>query len=334
MSRKEIKPRKKTHPPHPKRIEAKKAPAIGPGEKGPQHPSVLVLGASSFIGRRLMAELGAQATGTYCRRPMARSVYFNALTMSLDPILDGLPGITHAVILLGITKLNDCDMRPEAVATLNVTATTRCIDALIRRNIVPVFASSNMVFDGQRGDYLERNPTNPIIAYGRQKRAVEHYILRSTKHGMIFRFDKICGDTPHDNSLFTSWVDWLIKGRTRVKCASDQVFSPVFAGDAIWAIVNGIQKGLSGIYHVAGPYKHTRTELFQMLRDSINPYIAPIEPAIPCSINEFATENRPMNISMNIDKLKSATGYSPLHMMDLCHSIVENYATIGELRKR
>ena len=70
---------------------------------------LLILGASSFVGRRLWYLLGEHlAIGTYNNTAIPEGVYFNALTMGIADLGIDPNKVSAAVIFLGDTQPDSC----------------------------------------------------------------------------------------------------------------------------------------------------------------------------------------------------------------------------------
>ena len=85
--------------------------------------------------------------------------------MDIKKILTVIDGISHAVILLRDTNPEACVSDIEYSRALNVEGIVRIIDCLKERKIKPVFASTEVVYDGERGNYTEEDTPNPILEY-------------------------------------------------------------------------------------------------------------------------------------------------------------------------
>ena len=48
-----------------------------------------------------------------------------------------------------------------------------------------VFFSTDLVFDGQKGNYLETDPVNPLTCYGETKAAAEKIVLQQARHLVV-----------------------------------------------------------------------------------------------------------------------------------------------------
>ena len=85
---------------------------------------------------------------------------------------------------------------------INVQSTRRVIDDLVELGIKPVFTSSEYVFDGEQGNYVEDDPAIPSTVYGSQKLQIEQYLTDRCVDYAVLRLAKVYGSDPgrRDNS--------------------------------------------------------------------------------------------------------------------------------------
>lgn len=285
---------------------------------------ILLLGGSSYVGKRLFARLGTRrAIATYYKTPIENGVYFDSVSMDLSEVLERPGTISHAVILLGDTNPETCAKDIKKSYFLNVKSIKRIIDYLKGQQIKPVFISSDCVFDGAKGNYIEEDVANPILTYGKQKLEVEKYLQKTCRHYVIARLSKVFGSELDDNTLFTEWLDAIVRRRT-IRCAVDQVFSPIYVEDVVGSITRLIQNDCSGIFHVAGSAAFTRMELLKMLLSHVSRYSSLSAKIVACSIHDFKLrEKRPLNISMVPKKLINATGIEMSDIASICSDLVK-----------
>ena len=287
-------------------------------------PRYLIIGASGFIGARLLSILGSDnAVATYCNRPVAGGVVFNAVNMRLaDTILKQHNKLTHAFVFHGITKIDACARDPQGTAQVNVVSVCKVIDDLVDHGIVPVFASSDAVFDGSRGMWTEDDPVNPILTYGRHKAQVEHYLQEKSFPWLVARIAKVARTVPGHVDILSDWMDKLESGAV-IHCAHDQVFSPIDVDDAVEVLLSLAEGGHSGIFHVCGPRPVTRLELLQMLIEEVQKYRELRAQIIPCSIRDFEfVEPRPFDTSMSPRKLYEILGRGFDDPREICRKAV------------
>ena len=292
-------------------------------------PRYLIIGASGFIGEHLLAALGRDnAIATCNRRPVPGGIVFDAAMDRLaDTVLNHHRGLTHAFILHGITAIDACARDPAGTARVNVEGTQRVIDDLIEHDIFPVFASSDAVFDGSRALWSEQDPVAPILTYGRQKAAVERYLLDRTGSALVLRLAKVVSEGAGPNDLLGDWLKQLESAEAVIRCATDQIFSPVAVCDAVEAFVRLADDGKTGVFHVCGPRPVSRLELLQMMVEEGSRYRDLPAQIIPCSIRDFTqfAEARPFDTSMSADKLYLALGRNFDDPRETCRKAVASH---------
>ncbi len=294
------------------------------------HPRYLILGGSGFLGRSLHAVLGADdAIATYQQTPIAGAFHFDASAHHLATrILTLYPSLTHAFILMGITNLDACARDPAGSARINVDAIKAIIAQLRDAGITPVFASSDAVFDGSRGGWTEDDPRCPILTYGHQKAAVEAVLLADARPSLIVRFPKMLSTMPGARDVLDGWMTELEAG-AEIRCAQDQIFSPVDVDEAVQALDGLVNSQASGVFHFAAPQALSRLALLELLVQEVQRHRA-IAPRITrCSIRDFAfAEARPLDGSMSAAKLASQTGYRFSEVQGICaKAAARRYAT-------
>lgn len=225
----------------------------------------LILGASGFIGRALRHELnsrGRKTVGTYyptATRPDRDAVYLDLARPDLKS-LQALGISQHLFICTQFGTIDDCKREPHRTREINVNGVVRILDYLGSRGIIPVYFSSDLVFDGQRGHYQESDAVCPITEYGRQKAAVEAYISKHFSRYLIIRLTKVYGRPGHDSSLIGRWYDTLRRGHA-VLATVDLTLAPLFIDDVVKITADLVLAGQHGIFHLSGPEEFTAYEL-------------------------------------------------------------------------
>lgn len=279
----------------------------------------LILGGSGFVGRALLRALPPSArVSTYCTHAITGGVRFDATRQRLGDLDLDLGQFGAAVMLLGEADPDECIEDPRGSEALNVTACRQIADELAEAGVRIVYASTEYVFDGARGDYGEDEKPSPVLLYGEQKASMERYIAGLNTPHAILRLAKLYGDEPGDGTLFTNWADDIQRGRP-LRAASDQRFSPIHVDDAVDAILAAVNGKLEGIVHVAGPEALSRHECLEKLvgeARAVRPDTAAPE---ACSIHDFdLPEQRPLDVSLKLGKLVTDGGITPRSVDEAC----------------
>lgn len=290
---------------------------------GRENKKILILGGSSFVGRNLFRRLGSnKAIATYCRNSLSGGVYFDSVSMELTDIIKDPQDISYAVILLGDTNPETCVEDIAKSQLVNVDSIKSLLDDLKKWHIKPIFTSSEFVFDGAKGNYIETDPVNPILVYGRQKVEIEKHLTDNFDEFAILRLAKVFGSGLNDGTIFSKWIK-TIKSNPVINCAADQIFSPVYIDDVVSGIIAVINGRLNGIFHLAGKVAYARIDLLKMLISYSRPYLPHEVTIVPRSIYDFnLREKRPLNVSMRSDKIVKAAGLEISDTEQICQRIV------------
>ena len=143
---------------------------------------ILVLGASGYIGNNLynkFIEEGFDVAGTYFKNKKNKFIYFDICKMNLNEIkLD--KKIRYLIIASGVnTNIDDSKKDWKNSYYVNVTKTKIVIDYCFNNDIVPIYISSDGVFDGIKGKYKETDKKNPVNCYGHIRNEVEDHLINS-----------------------------------------------------------------------------------------------------------------------------------------------------------
>jgi len=286
----------------------------------------LVIGASGLIGQRFLRRLGPdRAIGTYHRRAFPGGAAFDLAADDLgDMIARTGRRFTHGLILGGIVNIDDCARNVSESRAVNVHGVVRAIEGLLRHDIVPIFASSDAVYDGSRGDWRESDAAEPILTYGRQKLEIERHLSRRGQPFVALRIAKVLDPDLAQGGVLGPWIRSLAEGDA-IACATDQRFCPLGIDDVVTAIRQLAEKGTSGIFNLGGGEAVSRIELLDMLAAAAARHRT-IKPLIKrCSLRDFRfLEARPLDLTLSIEKLRAATGYRPESLAALCERAARN----------
>lgn len=264
---------------------------------------ILIVGASGFVGNNLYHSFkknNVAVIGTCCNKHEDGLVYFDMLHQSLIDIHPDLSEVTHVIFCAAISNISTCFNDPEFSRQINVVKTWALINECFSHNIVPIFLSSDYVFDGETGLYKDNDIRIPTTMYGKQKKEVEDLLIDSTQAYLILRISKIYDFSAHPQSFIGSLRIELNDNQT-LKMADDQVFSPTYVGDLVQLIHSAINANLSGLYNAGGCQAYSRFEVANLVKRSFDISTGKV---IKCSIRDFPfTEPRPLNTSLNSTKI-------------------------------
>jgi dTDP-4-dehydrorhamnose reductase len=294
---------------------------------------VLLLGGSGLIGGALFRQLGPErAVATYRTNAFDGSLHFDALETPIDPFLDGLGSLSHAVLLFGESGTEFCARNREKARTVNVQATQRVINALIDRSIKPVLFSSDGVFDGVEGSYDESQRPTPLMEYGKQKIEAEDHLRAACEDYLILRPARAYSRRPGRRTMLDKWRDSLSRGE-RIFCATDNRFCPIDLDDLAAMVDALITKNCCGIYHAAGPQPVTHWSLLQMFLSEMGVDEGAVDVSLK-SIQDFSPyEPRPLDTTLDNSKIRAESGIDPISPAEVCREFVRRIGGIEPPRK-
>jgi len=220
---------------------------------------VLVTGASGLLGSKLvqvLVEKGYDVIGLYNSHnpPKIEGARFYRLdisdTLRLEHLLlyEKPDVIVHAA---AYTDVDGCEKNRELAWRVNVVATRSIVRISRVVNAYLVYISTDYVFDGAKGMYVENDTPNPINYYGLTKLVAEELVRASDILYVIVRPSAIYGIGGVKKSFAEYVAEKLSKGE-EVKALVDQYVSPTNNVLLAQAISEIIERRPQGTLHVAG----------------------------------------------------------------------------------
>jgi len=197
-----------------------------------------------------------------------------------------------------VSTLAEAQANPDLARRVNVDVTA--LLAGLAADIPFVFFSSDLVFDGRKGNYAEADAVNPIHLYGETKAAAEQIILRNPLHTVV-RTSLNGGTSRAGNRGFNEKLRLAWQAGQMINLFTDEFRCPIFAGEtarAVWELMN---QGRTGLFHVAGAEKLSRWQIGRLIAarwPQLNPKIT------PGSAKNFPGPPRALDTSLNIVKVQ------------------------------
>jgi dTDP-4-dehydrorhamnose reductase len=236
----------------------------------------LVTGAGGALGSVLMRELvrGARASSGVVSPhgpvPFSGQVWSADLG---DPrtfrerVLASTPKVI--VHLAAVADPRAAYRDPEYARKLNVESTTVLLACAEKLGARFLFASTDLVFDGEEAPYDEDATPEPHSIYGRTKLEAECHVL-TYRRGVVLRFPLMYGlpEVARNPTFFETLLDRLRAGQP-VSVFTDEVRTPLWLDDAARACVRVADSDLRGVVHVGGPERLSRYEMGERIAAAI-----------------------------------------------------------------
>ena len=201
------------------------------------------------------------------------------------------------------SRTGPCQQEPMLARRINVEATS--LLAELASEIPFLFLSSDQVFDGAKGWYIETDPVNPLNVYGETKAEAERLVLQNPWHSVI-RVGLNAGTSPTGNRSFVEDMSNSVKDGKSLTLFTDEFRCPLPAGMTARAIWELIEQDRPGLYHLGGAERLSRWEIGQALTPWYPELAAQIRPG---SVGAYVGAPRPPDLSMKCDKLQGLLSF-------------------------
>jgi dTDP-4-dehydrorhamnose reductase len=179
-----------------------------------------------------------------------------------------------------------------------------------------VYFSSEYVFDGAAGPYLEDAKPNPISVYGRSKWRGEQAATEACERALILRTTVVYGPDQGRKNFLYALRRALLAGQT-FHVPEDQISTPTYNLDLAHAALQLVKAGATGCFNVTGPELFSRAD-FARAAASFWGLDASLIYGVPTSeLGQRAP--RPLHAGLLTGKLK--TLYPEIHMRTLTEAL-------------
>jgi dTDP-4-dehydrorhamnose reductase len=182
---------------------------------------------------------------------------------------------------------------------VNVELTQRLAE--LSAEVQFVFFSTDVVFDGRKGNYAESAAPNPLHFYGETKAAAEQIVLKNSKH-LVVRTSINGGISRAGNRGFNEQLRLALQTGQGMTLFTDEFRSPIPAVEtarAVWELANN---NCVGIFHVAGAEKLSRRQIGELLVKRWPEIKAKIKSG---SAKDFPGPPRALDVSLDISKVQN-----------------------------
>jgi dTDP-4-dehydrorhamnose reductase len=151
--------------------------------------------------------------------------------------------VIHAA---AFTQVDKAEVDPDAAQAVNVEGTRAVAEACRRLGALLVYPSTDYVFSGIKHSYSEGDETGPLSVYGRTKLEGEEIARKLPRH-LIVRTSWVFGDGHN----FIRSILSAAKTNDELAVVYDQVGLPTYAADLAAGILELVERGAGGLFHLA-----------------------------------------------------------------------------------
>jgi dTDP-4-dehydrorhamnose reductase len=205
--------------------------------------------------------------------------------------------ILHAAALSTAEGVRRDPGRGHAV---NVEATARLAEWSDRHGRRLIFTSTDLVFDGSHAWNREDDPAEPVMAYGRTKRAAEPAVL-ATLRGLVARICLMYGPSRSGRESYFDRTLAGLRAGTPQTFFEDEYRTPLDYATVAEILVRLASSETTGILHLAGTERVSRVELIRRVATALG-----INPSLVLANRQAdvpSPEPRPADVSLDTRRL-------------------------------
>jgi len=260
---------------------------------------IVVTGGSGLLGKAILREIkGSKGACRNCE------IFLDLRDLdSIKVVMDRVR--PEVVIHAGaLSNADYCETNREEAYLVNYRASRVLAREAKRLSAFLVFISSDYVFDGEKGGYVEDDPPNPVNYYGLTKLAAERAIGEEGGHYAILRTSVIYG--PWEARLKENFALWIIRNLKEgrgIRLVVDQISSPTLNLNLARMVRETVERRIESVFHVAGDEAVSRYEFGIRLAETMGLDTSLITQSLTSQMNWVA--RRPKNSSLNVDSVKA-----------------------------
>lgn len=226
--------------------------------------SLLVTGATGFLGGHLISQASANwhVYATY-RKPIKKFPEINWIELDLNDLskIETILKIHKIDVLIHAAAIADLDRAESDIDQtyrINILATLKIVELCELMKIRLIFISTDMVFDGEKGNYSEKDMVNPINYYGITKQTAEDYIRKYSSNYVIARSALIYGFSLTKSQTFSEIMLERTKKDESVQLFTDQFRTPILVNNLAQALLELADSDYCGFMHLGGADRLSR----------------------------------------------------------------------------
>lgn len=282
--------------------------------------TILVTGSNGLLGQTLIALLASTqnirliATSKGQNRfPETEGYEYVEMDISVPKLVkEVVEEFAPDVIIhtAAITNVDICHTNRDECWEMNVTAVETLLYVCELHDIHFVHLSTDFVFDGQNGPYMEDDLPSPISFYGNSKYEAEERIRKSGCRWAILRTILVYGVTANmSRSNIVLWVKSALERGESIKVVNDQWRTPTLVQDLAIACGLVAEKGATGIFHIGGKDMLSVYDVAVKVAEFWKLDKSLIKPVLTASLNQSAL--RPPKTGLMLNKAIDELGYNP-----------------------
>ena len=275
-------------------------------------PTLLLTGATGFLGARLAPGLGSRWKVVRASR---RAEGPDSVRLDLEEpasVRAAFAAVRPSAVVHcgGAARPDECETDPAMARRLNPEAARLVAELSAAAGARLVHLSTDLVFDGEKGWYDEDDEVRPLSVYGRTKLEAEEAVLSRAPGSVVLRVSSVYGRPLGGRPCFVDEWRAALSAERPIAAFTDQ-WRTSTDGDQLPEVIGRLLNDtvLEGVFHWGGAERLTRYETALALCAAFGFDASLVRPARVADQRPAAP--RPRDVSLDSSRLSAALGLPP-----------------------
>lgn len=273
---------------------------------------LLITGGTGTLGSHLVRQ--AIASGAWdevhatnnSQRPNFHKVFWYPMD-ARQPVQDIVERIapTHILHTLALSSPDICEKNKLEAWQVNVSVTQSLAEYAAQNKARLIYTSTDLIFDGTKGDYAESDEPQPLNFYADSKLEGENAVRDVMKDGhfVIVRLANLYGPNLNGKENFFMQMMKDLREGSELKLFTDQMRSVMSVSNAAACLLELMDLSFEGVLHLGGTQAVSRYEFGQMLARAMQIKKPKIRKITMAEMPGGA--KRPANVSLKIKQAQT-----------------------------
>lgn len=258
---------------------------------------ILLTGSSGYLGTGLLKHIPNLRPDwdlhitLHSIEPTAEMEYAHHLDLTDPASVQRVMDRVQPDIIFHTAALNQSENAQEMYET-NANGSGYLAEQAARYGARLIHLSSDVIFDGQKGNYTEEDAPHPITPYAVSKADAEKNVVASGANAVLVRTSLIYGFKPLDPRTRA-----VLRGEMP-RLFTDELRNPVWVDNLCAVLVELAESEYRGVLHVAGPQPMNRYDFGVRLVEALNGDSSQLIPT-PSGVSALV---RPLDCTMDVSR--------------------------------
>jgi len=270
----------------------------------------LVTGVSGLLGLNFALAVDGkqhQVTGVANTAPMTWATFKNVQVELTSPgAVEELVETYKPEVVLhcaAMANVDACEADPALANRVNAELPGLIAEICRKHSVRMIHISTDAVFDGNKGNYVEGDEPNPLSVYASSKLAGEKAVLSANPDALVARVNFYGWSAAGNRSLAENFVHDFLAGK-QLMGFTDIFFCPMNILDLSALLVEVSALDLHGIYHMVGAEAMSKYQFGVRIAEKFGFDVGFIKPV---SVTQSGLKAaRSPNLTLSAEKLQEA----------------------------